>query len=105
MILDKVEYQNKVDTILGDFEKYEKLGKNPVPQVEAKTKQVLKSIAKDKLPKTVIDDLTPRHSRTPVLYGLPKDHKPTVPLRPVVSGSGGPTEKQPVCLRLSLSNY
>ena len=33
------------------------------------------------------------HSRTPVFYGLPKDHKPAVPLRPVVSGSGGPTEK------------
>ena len=48
VFLDKVEYQNKVDTILGDSEKYEKLGKNPVPQVEAKTKQVLKSIAKDK---------------------------------------------------------
>ena len=33
------------------------------------------------------------HSTTPVFHGLPKDHKPGIPLRPVVSGLGGPTEK------------
>ena len=26
-------------------------------------------------------------------YGLPKDHKPSVPLRPVISGCDGPTKK------------
>ena len=38
-------------------------------------------------------ELTPNYSRTPVFYGLPKDHKPAIPLRPVISGCDGPTEK------------
>lgn len=93
VLLDKETYKDKVDLILDDPEKYENLSKNPVARVEAKTKQVFKSVAKGKLPDKIISDLTPNHSRTPVFYGLPKDHKPDVPLRPVVSGSGGPTEK------------
>ena len=28
-----------------------------------------------------------------MFYGLPKDHKPSIPLRPVISGCDGPTEK------------
>ena len=93
VVLDKEDYQRKVENILGDSEKYEKLAKNPVPQVEAKTKQVFKQVSRGKLPDKTVEELTPMHSRTPLFYGLPKDHKPAVPLRPVVSGSGGPTEK------------
>ena len=61
--------------------------------MEAETKRVFKSIAKDKLPDSTLKELTPSHSRTPVFYGLPKDHKQSVPLRPVISACGGPTEK------------
>ena len=93
VLLDKDDYKGKVEAILNDPHNYEKLRKNPVPKVEAKTKQVFKAVARGKLPDKVVEDLTPIHSRTPVFYGLPKDHKPAVPLRPVVSGSGGPTEK------------
>ena len=93
VILDKDVYLNKANLILYDPESYEKLPKNPVPNVEAKTKRTLKSITKGKLPDRTITDLTPAHSRTPVFYGLPKDHKPLVPLRPVISACGGPTEK------------
>ena len=93
VLLDRNDYKEKVDNIVSDPEKYEKLRRNPVPRVEAKTKQVFKAVSRNKLPDRTIDDLTPMHSRTPVFYGLPKDHKPDVPLRPVVSGSGGPTEK------------
>ena len=69
------------------------MDKNPTSRIEAKTKQVFRQTCRDKLPKTLLKDLTPAHSRTPVLYGLPKDHKEGVPLRPIVSACGGPTEK------------
>ena len=94
VILEKETYLDKAKTILDDPQSYEKLSKkNPIPKVEAKTKRTLKSITRGKLPDRTITELTPAHSRTPVFYGLPKDHKPSVPLRPVISACGGPTEK------------
>ena len=64
-----------------------------MPEVEARAKRTLLNTTRGKLPDNTIKELTPGHSRTPVFYGLPKDHKPAVPLRPVVSACGGPTEK------------
>ena len=37
--MERTDYQSKANDILCDTDKYDKLGKNPVPQVEAKTKQ------------------------------------------------------------------
>jgi hypothetical protein len=34
--------------------------------------------------------LTPHHSKPPHLYGLPKIHKPDIPLRPIVSSIDSP---------------
>ena len=39
----------------------------------------------------------PRPARTPLFYGLPKVHKPNIPLRPMVSACDSPTDR--------LSNY
>lgn len=93
VVLDKREYIEKAEVILQDANNYEKLDKNPTAKIEAKTKQIFRQTCRDKLPESLLKDLTPAHSRTPVLYGLPKDHKENVPLRPIVSACGGPTEK------------
>ena len=91
--MDKSTYLDKAQEILGDPTNYEKLAKNPVSKIEAETKRIFNSVSKDKLTEKIIKELTPNHSRTPVFYGLPKDHKPAVPLRPVISGCDGPTKK------------
>lgn len=93
VVMDRDTYVGKAQDILNDTASYECLDKNPVPKVEAQTKRAFKSVSKDKLPDALIKELTPNHSRTPVFYGLPKDHKPGVPLRPVISGCDGPTQK------------
>ena len=93
VIMDKSTYVDKAKTMLEDRASYESIAKNPVPKVEARAKRTLLSTARDKLPEKTLKELTPGHSRTPVFYGLPKDHKPSVPLRPVISACGGPTEK------------
>ena len=93
VILDKSDYVDKSRTILNDRRNYEMLDKNPVPKVEAESKRLFKAVTKDKLPDGTVKELTPSHSRIPVFYGLPKDHKEGVPLRPVISACGGPTEK------------
>ena len=36
--------------------------------------------------------LSPKNTRTPLFYGLPKIHKPGRPLCPIVSGCDGPTD-------------
>ena len=93
VILDKSAYNSKAEAMLEDRDSYEKMQKNPVPKVEARAKRTLLNTARGKLPDRTIKELTPGHSRTPVFYGVPKDHKPSVPLRPVISACGGPTEK------------
>lgn len=93
VILNKTDYVKKVDEILQDDNNYEKLQNNPTAKVEAGTKRIFKAVTKDKLPSTLAAELVPSHSRTPVMYGLPKDHKENVPLRPIISACGGPTEK------------
>ena len=93
VILDKSSYVEKVKNILENETNYEKLPNNPTAKIEAKTKQVFKHTCKDKLPESLMKELTPTNSRTPVFYGLPKNHKADVPLRPIVSTCGGPTEK------------
>ena len=93
VVMDRTAYVEKVHNILGDINSYETMDKNPVAKVEAQTKRIFKSVSKDKMTESTVKELTPNHSRTPVFYGLPKDHKPSVPLRPVISGCDGPTQK------------
>ena len=40
-----------------------------------------------------ISALLPQSSWAAELYGLPKDHKPDIPLRPIVSACGDPLNK------------
>ena len=76
-----------------------------MPKVGAQTKRTFKSVSKDKLPEKVITELNTSHSRTPVFYGLPKDHKPFVTLRPVISGCEEPTEKVSSLLKRILKQF
>ena len=91
--MDKTAYLQKAHSILEDPNSYEELNRNPIPKVEAQTKRTFQSVSKNKLAEKVTTELTPSHSRTPVFYGLPKDHKHSVPPRSVISGCEGPTEK------------
>ena len=93
VIMDKSDYVSKANHILDDDSNYTRLDHDKTAKVQASTKRIFKRMVRDKLPDKCIEDLTPNHSRTPVFYGLPKDHKPGVPLRPVVATCGGPTEK------------
>ena len=93
VLMDKCDYLNKSHAILSDRDNYEIMHKNPVAKVEAESKRIFKAVSKDKLPDLTVKELTPCHSRIPVFYGIPKDHKEGVPLRPVISACGGPTEK------------
>ena len=65
---------------------------NPIPKLEKKVNELLKELwVKEEINKTGYDRLRNTYSATPQLYGLPKIHKPEVPLRPIVSSIDSPT--------------
>ena len=63
------------------------------PRLEAETKRLIKSTMVGKVPDKIVKSIIPSGSRTAELYGLPKTHKPSVPLRPIVSACGDPLDK------------
>ncbi|XP_011858392.1 PREDICTED: uncharacterized protein LOC105555949, partial [Vollenhovia emeryi] len=88
VVMDKRDYHNKVNTLLSDAQVYKKLKRDPTTSVEKKTSSLIK---KANLPPLTTKYVTPSDSSAPRLYGLPKIHKESVPLRPIVSNIGGPT--------------
>ena len=54
---------------------------------------MIKDCLKGKVDERTITALLPQSSRAAELYGLPKDHKPDIPLRPIVSACGDPLDK------------
>ena len=50
VILDRAAYVDKAKAMLEDRDSYESVNKNPIPQVEARTKRALLNVTRDKLP-------------------------------------------------------
>ena len=90
VIMKKETYVEKAIDIL---DSYERVPTNPTNKVEAETKRVIKSVMGSKTDKSLVQSLMPHGSRSAEFYGLPKNHKESVPLRPIVSACGGPLDK------------
>ena len=85
VVLNKTDYQQKVNTLLSDTNTYEPLKRDPSNNYKQKVIDSLQELEKD----GVIDKS--RYFRpypgvsVPKFYGLPKIHKNGAPLRPIVS--------------------
>ena len=90
VIMNKEEYVEKSEAIVGT---YEEVSKNPTVKVEEKTKDLMKKTLGGKIPDDYLYRLLPQHTRTAEFYGLPKTHKSGNPLRPIVSACGDPLDK------------
>ena len=103
VVMDTVEYREKVRTLLSDKDAYTRITdkrRNPTSRVEKDLNNLLSEIkscssthdqdVKQMDPKTYhrlhITDASPAS-----FYGLPKIHKPGVPLRPITSCINAPT--------------
>ena len=82
VVLNESTYKEKIASLL-DASVYEILHKDPTAQIERKIWTLLTK-HKTILPTTLKRKLTPYHSKPPHLYGLPKIHKPSIPLRPII---------------------
>jgi len=88
VILDSTTYHEKLTDLL-ESGPYRELKKDPTDRLCRKLSSTLLNLKKD----NVLDEptyrrLKPTQKQPPRIYGLPKIHKPTVPLRPIVSCIG-----------------
>nr|VZI03806.1 unnamed protein product [Spirometra erinaceieuropaei] len=92
VILDKVDYRRKALLLLNDRESYKVSDAASLKSLVAKVNRILARLKKDKVI-TVKDWYMAKPTETAMarFYGLPKVHKPDVPLRPIVSLRGTPT--------------
>lgn len=92
VIMDTEKYEAKIKDMLADKSVYELLKKDPTPCLERRMNSMLLMLKKTgKLPEKIYDRLRCSNGVTPRLYGLPKIHKPDIPLRPIVSFLSSPT--------------
>ena len=81
-----------------------KLKGDPTATQDNRLSHKLKGLEKNgEITSALYNKLRPTGSQPPRIYGLPKIHKPDVPLRPIVSCIGSPTYQ--TWTSLQLTNY
>lgn len=88
VILDKVDYREKMLDHLTKSGSYRKLDKNPLKNI---SKTVALAIKSNNTISSFSHNLIESSPITPRIYGLPKIHKEGVPLRPIVNTISGQT--------------
>ncbi|XP_064482980.1 uncharacterized protein LOC135395820 [Ornithodoros turicata] len=92
VVLDREHYDAKMKEILEDATHFVALPRDPTPKSEHWLVDHLRNLKKrDHLGDATYRRLFSSNGATPVLYGLPKIHKPGCPLRAIVSFAGSPT--------------
>ena len=89
VILNKADYLSKMDVILGDTDKFLKLGDlsfDDTQRTENKLQKHFLELFKSKLiSKEIYEFIHPVGLQRPRIYGLPKIHKSGILLRPILS--------------------
>jgi hypothetical protein len=91
VVMNTTDYVSKLNNLLSDDSTYSQLTKNPLKIWQQNYNKMLKNILVN------FPELFKRFSSylpaLPYMYGLPKIHKDSIPLRPIVSSSGSVTYK------------
>ncbi|KAI8515581.1 hypothetical protein Bbelb_063940 [Branchiostoma belcheri] len=92
VVLDREQYDRKVQDLLGDKDTFMPLKKDPTNKFKGKISSALKKLQTEGvLDRPTYLKLNPTTEQPPAFYGLPKIHKQSVPLRPIVSSIGSVT--------------
>ena len=90
--MDKTDYHNKMDVLVNDKQTYEVLTRDPTPTLQRKLYKKIFSLRQtDVINNPQYFRLRCSVPQPPKLYGLPKLHKPNIPMQPIVSFCGSPT--------------
>nr|VZI50406.1 unnamed protein product [Spirometra erinaceieuropaei] len=92
LVLDKSDYQNKVQDLLEDQHSYKQCHASEMKNLITRINKSLRNLkAKGAITPNDWFSMKPTDTATARFYGLPKVHKANVPLRPIVSLRGTPT--------------
>ena len=92
VVMDKTDYFDKMDALVNDEQTYEELKRDPTPALQRKLNSKILTLKKtDAFDTQRYYQLRCSVPQPPKLYGLPKLHKPGIPMRPIVSFCGFPT--------------
>ena len=85
VVMDKTDYYNKMDELVNNKQTYKLLKWDPAPSLQRKLDNKIFSIRKtNMMTQQTYYRLRCSVPRSPKLYGLPKLHKPQIPMRPIV---------------------
>lgn len=92
VLLDSSDYHTKMLALLEDQQTYAPLARDPTSRLQSKLQELLTRLFKLVPPhhKGLYYRLLCTNGSAPAIYGLPKIHKPGVPLRPIVDFSRSP---------------
>ena len=92
IVMDKTDYNDKMDSLVDEKQTYEVLKQDPTPALQRKLNNKLLTLKKtDKVDFRRYNRLRCSVPQPPKLYGLPKIHKPNIPILPIISFCGSPT--------------
>ena len=92
VVLDRSSYDQKIWDLLSDKHTHKVVPKNPAPVLERRMNDLLRSLKRSgAISSQLYSRLYSSAGKTPLLYGLPKVHKPGIPLRPIASFIHSPT--------------
>lgn len=105
VIMNALEYDNKIKALLKDETTYKELKNNPTNIYQTKNNNLIKRWEQNNIvPKDIARKLKIHNSLPPKIYGLPKLHKKDIPLRPIISCIQSPFCNLSNFLTDSLSN-
>ncbi|XP_072403376.1 uncharacterized protein [Diabrotica undecimpunctata] len=85
------DYIQKCEDLLTDTKYYKKLNNNPVCTLQQKANKLVSDLVKEnQIDQSVGKSLKIYNAIAPRFYALPKIHKPTLSMRPIVSSIGTP---------------
>lgn len=92
VLIDTSVYKSKVLALLDDQDTYVRLTRDPTLKVQRDLQTLLADVFRFVPPerKSLYYSLLCHNGAAPALYGLPKVHKPNVPLRPIVDYTRSP---------------
>ena len=95
VVMDRMQYQAKMSEILEDTSKFQCIGDaelfdKTLQQERALQAYLLRGKKGNKIRKDVYDRIRPVGATCPVMYGVPKIHKPGNPLRTILSMINAP---------------
>ena len=96
VVMNRSDYLTKMYDIIGDTKRFlpDDKGKDMTQQTEKNISKILHRLFRDKvIDNALLNSLKPRGSQLPRMYGLPKIHKNSVPLRPILAMMSSPQHK------------